>query len=371
MYSRKKNKLTFDKFTLSNIMTSLPINKTSINTNTGYKSIEDVWPDDYVLTSKGYRNVLQINKQWINENIYEIYSRLHFESLKLTSEHLILVKKSVGDQRHSRMDMTKLEFIKTEEIQKGYYVASRIDKTVNDDSKISENFARLLGYYIGDGNLNFRYSKNGNVKSARFRLTYHCSDKREIVEDLINIVKEYDPNINHGIYESKKELTNIITFYSTKLAKEIAKYTGTAKNKFVGRELLFMSPKKQLELLKGWHKTDGTGRFLNSRECSIFTAENNLARDLIFILQRCKLIYSFNIVKPGLSNIKGKMYQTKGGYKIIFHNTHENSGIHYYDNLIFARIKKIKIEKYEGYIHSIETDKNGEYQANNYIVKIK
>lgn len=345
---------------------------TNILTKDGYKDIPNVKINDFVLTRDGYKKVLKTFKRNVNEDIYEIDNNLGLNNLKITKEHPVLIRKSSPTTKLSwyikaKTFYSKLEFTEIQNIKRGDFIVSIIDDKVKKN-KISKDFARLLGYYIGDGNLTNEKHKNGSVYNNKFRLTYSRANKKNLVEDLIKIVKKYDKRINYSIYEDKKSNTNCITFYSTSLSKEISKYCGFAKNKFISQELLYMGKEKQIELLRGWFLTDGSGKWLG-KDCGIFTSEKKLAQSLLFLLQRNRLIYNIFNVKPK-QNVKfsNGIYNTKGGYQIGFHSPQKRDNIKYDKNYLISRIYNIKKNKYKGEVYNLEIEDKNEYLANNILV---
>jgi hypothetical protein len=344
---------------------------TSIQTDIGNKKICDIKVGENILTRDGYKAVLKTSKRKVDEILYCFKSSLSLDKLKVTGEHPVLVRKSAPQTKLKQFFRTKtffsgLEFIKAQDIKAGYFVITKVDNTIKNNN-IDKNFARLLGYYIGDGNIAIRYSINGNIKSAKFRLTYHRDNKKEMVDDLINIVKKYNPNINYNIYETKNSLTNTITFYSTVLAKEILYYCGGANDKYISEELLYMELDKQTEFLKGWFSADGCGEFLVKGLIS--TTPVNLAENLLFILQRNKLSYS-TVITSAKENIvfPNGTYNTKKCHHISFHTPRKNDRIKYKDDYIITRIMGVEIEDYKGYVHNLEVKDKNEYIADNVLV---
>src|SRR5690606_3165520 len=161
---------------------------TTIITKDGQEEIQNIELGTLVLTREGWFPVTATTERFVSEHIYKINSQLSIEPLYVTGEHPILVKKARKWDRVSRTDMTKFDFVNANEIKKGWYVQTVIDENI-EDLNISTDFARLLGYYIGDGNLQIEKNKDGSkIKSIKFRLTYHRNDKKEIIDDLIKII---------------------------------------------------------------------------------------------------------------------------------------------------------------------------------------
>lgn len=337
---------------------------TYITTDKGLVNIEDIFIGDEVQTREGMNTVTKTTCQKVDEKIYTIHSQLSIEPLKVTSEHPILAKKCSSKTKYSLLNMKSMDFYKASELEKGHFIQTIIDDTVITNN-ISFGMARLLGYYIGNGNIKLSYSKNKNIKSAQLRLTYHRDDKKDIVNDLINIVENEFPGTKYSIYKAKKEKTNIITFYNTKLGKFILDICGDSKNKSCSK-LLYLEPKKQKEIIKGWFKTDGCGQWMNNSK--IFTSEKNLAQELIFMLQRNHITYYSQKRNSKLNIIKGKSCNTKGGWNIYFHKNNSKDRLYYDNGQIFTRITKIETENYKGPVYNLEVDNCHEYIANNIIV---
>jgi len=345
--------------------------ETNILTDKGYKKIVDINNTDNVLTRNGYKNVVELNKRKVNENIYSFNTTLSLNKLRVTGEHPILIRQSGYKTKLSQFFKTKtffsgLKFTEAKDIKVGDFVVSKIDDTIKETA-INKDFCRLLGYYLGDGNIAITYSKNGNIKSAKFRITYHRNNKKVLVNDAIEIVKKYDKEIKHSIYEAKDSLTNTITFYSTELAKEILYYCGGANNKYLSEELLYMDKDKQKELLLGWFRTDGSGKYLNNSLIS--TSKENMALSLIFILQRLRLTYATTI-SPAKENIKfpNGIYNISKCFHISFHTPKKNDRTKYVEDYAISRIVGIEFEEYNGYVYNFEVKDKNEYIADNILV---
>ena len=336
---------------------------TKIITENGIKNIEDIIPNDQVLTRQGFNKVNITTENYIEEEIYQIHSQLSLMPLEVTSEHPILIHKGTKHKKYKQISEENFEFIEAKNVKKYNYVSTKIDdKILKND--ISIEFARLLGYYIGDGNLKINHGKSGNFKSVHLRLTYHRQDKREIVDDLIKIVELEYPGTKYHIYECKKSNTNIIIFYNTDLGRRILDLCGGPKNKSA-EKLLYIEKEKQLQVIYGWYKTDGTLDWLDSSK--IFTAERNLVEELVFLLQRCRLTYSSQYKIPGKTIINKRSCNTKGLWSVSFHTQKLKDSMFYEEDRIYTRITKISTKQYAGYVYNLEVDKCHEFIANNLI----
>ena len=338
--------------------------ETKIITEKGITTIDRVSESDRVLTREGFKQVLNTSIREVDENIFSINYNTGIKPLLITKEHPVLVKKSSRKTKKELLNFDKLEFVPASDLKEGYWVCSKIDDTIEDNLDISEDFARLLGYYIGDGNLQIEYYKD-SVKSIKFRLSYHRECKKGIVEDLIQIVEKEFPGTKHSIWESKISLANNIIFYNTELGKKILKYCGKAKNK-TAQSILNLPSTKQLEFLQGWFKTDGNGVWMDTSMIS--TSDENLADDLIHIIKKNRLIYSTYIKPFGFSIIRGKNCPTKEAFRITFHTKMKNSNMWYDKNILFSRIKSIEMLPYRGNVYNLQVQDLEEYTANNIIV---
>jgi hypothetical protein len=312
---------------------------TGVITKDGVKKISDIGPSDLVLTRRGYEEIKHKIINSCEDSLIYIYSGLYPEPLKVTKEHPIL-SSDVGRWHKWSMPLS-LSYRDASEVKAGDVVCSVVDDTIEDIQDLSLDFCRLLGYYIGDGNIQIAYSKNMNIKSAKFRLTYSRFNKKKIEKDLLRIVAQEYPKVKHSIYEHKKSNTNILTFYSTELAKKILHYCGGANEKRMHKSLLYLPLIKQLEILKGWHLTDGNSPFL-SKNCSIACNSLELVNSMITLLQRNRLTYSFHINPGGLRAFHNGVFNCKKVYIIRLNNIKYKSQTRYEGNLVLKKVQKVK-----------------------------
>jgi hypothetical protein len=349
--------------------------RASIWTLNGIKRADQVKVGDQVLTRGGYRPVEELLPRDVqNEQLYTVHSQLYPRPLELTQGHPVLVaRQPYADSRLNRglAWWTELTWMPVQDLREGDYIVSQADSTAVE-STMTASFAYLLGVYVGDGNLQFELTKStGKIKSGKFRIAYHRTTKPEMIQQAIAAVAEYDPAIKHSVYELKTQNSNLITFYSTKLAKELARLAGVAKHKTLATEVMLMEPAKQIELLRGWHAADGSQDWLTTSHCTIFTAELNLAEQMVVLAQRCRLTYSCNRLDACKANrmIQGRIVNARGGYCVRMHNPLDHDrGCYMPNGLLYKRVTKITAEPYTGTVHNYHVHEHNEYHANNVLV---
>ena len=335
---------------------------TVVTTNNGLKKITELNGAELVLTREGFKKINYLTKNYVKENLYKIKTGLYPEPLIVTGNHPVLSQKT--KRFHKWSYPLNLDFINAEELQKRNIISSVVDDKVIDNKDITSDVMRLFGYYFGDGNIQYTFSPKGKIKSAKLRLTYSRENKKKIEEDFIRIIKQIDPKVNHSIYEYKNSNTNILSVYSTEIAKFVAFYCGDANNKKLDSSLLKLPLNKQIEFLRGWFLTDGNGEWLSSH-CKITCNSLQMIDDLIILLQRLRLNYSFIKVEGGNKEFYNGNYLCKSYYNIHFNNLKDKTRMKYEGSSVLTKIKKIEKMDYEGYVYNLEVEGKQEFLANN------
>jgi C1A family cysteine protease len=345
---------------------------TLITTHRGFISIKDIEIGDMVLTHNGrFKKVLNTFSREVNEEIYKISNNCG-DDLYVTKEHPFYTKNyskltKLTQTEKTNSFLTDVEWQNAENLKIGNLLYSPIcDEISNNNENIiyDSDFFELLGMYIGDGNINARYSNNENVKSMKLRFSLG-KDYPELIERCKYLLSKYSDN-KIGIDNFANHIN--VVCYDTKLSKKIGDICGYAKNKKISSTILFADSKLQKSFIIGWHETDGC-RINN--ENIISTSEHVLYQELIFILKRLRLLYSISIKPKHISIIKGKPYQCKESYHIHISNVDENWNQTrtkhrsiYYDNYLIFKLNNISTETYSGKVYNFEVEDDNSYVAN-------
>lgn len=237
--------------------------------NPSAKAIQEFKVGDKVLGSDGYFH--RINEVMSHIHRGKIY-RLkvaYFGETTLTHEHPVLAVKA---SEINNGDINP-EWFETEKLEIGDYVAYPIVKLTKDVEylpinyekkdkdtkskellkkvKVDDDFLRLAGYYIAEG----------NTHNREIELTFG-KDEEDLVLDtkrLFNKVFKLDATIKHR----KEKGSTEIHVYSSYLAETFSNWFGEgAQNKRIPHELVLLPQKKSLSLLFGLWKGEG---FINTK----------------------------------------------------------------------------------------------------------
>jgi len=311
---------------------------TLVKTINGEKPIEEILPGDRVYTTNGWEEVIapteikgtqlinlktrystnpilsctpeheilclpanehkgRINGNWNKEKTFSLFPELR----KLKSSSLIYqtyynyCKNIVPEWRTAR-DFTKYDYalqkIETKVDNSSYItwkneVQRKYGYGLPEKIKIDNDFCELIGIWLAEG------SYNG--QSICFTINQKEENLRNRILQLMWNVFQLD---NFQIYNRKDSQAQNISFASKQLVAffsqlfEVDSITEVNQwNKYVPRKLLYILPKIQLQIFKGWFLGDGYARTSRngerqSAEARGTTVSKQLAEDMSFILRR-------------------------------------------------------------------------------------
>ena len=191
---------------------------TKVNTREGYKNIEDITIDDYVLTHNN--RFCKVNKTMTRiSNHYYVLKGLGVPKLYLTEEHPLYIWRD-----------EKFQWIKVKDLKLTDKFCFNINQN-SFDVEYSNDLLWLLGRYVADGHIN-KYTYN----SVNFAINFNKEQ-----EFLNNIPKEY--------IERFKKFKKAVWDYriADKFLKELClEFKTGAKNKEIPQWVLDL-PKDKLQ----------------------------------------------------------------------------------------------------------------------------
>jgi hypothetical protein len=121
--------------------------ETKIKTIDGWKYIDQIKVNDFVLTHTGqYKKVKNLFSKLYEKGIFTIKSLGNGDPFKVTFEHpfLIAKKENVKNKYNSFIvdNSLELEWVKTQDLKKGDYIAYGFSETIENDKNTSKDLAR-------------------------------------------------------------------------------------------------------------------------------------------------------------------------------------------------------------------------------------
>jgi len=349
---------------------------TYINTENGHTTIDKINIGDNVLTHTGeYKKVTKIMKTLVNEKLINLKNSLGSDVL-VTKNHPFLTKEYSNQYKLKEIKRYNSYFKDTiwkniENLNTGdiLYYPFNTKEEVADNSNIyyEDDFFKLIGIYMGDGNLAIKYSNTGRIESIKVRVSLG-KDYPELIEEVIRLLKKYSKN-SVGINNFKNHIN--LVCYDTELGKKILDICGGPNNKKLHKDLLNAPIELQKNIIIGWYETDGCE---HKNSFSISTSYENLLYDLTYLYKRCGLLYSVFCNKGREHIIKNKKVFSRNSYNINCTNINLKTFVqertkHNSISINNHIIKKFKskdttFSDYEGFVYNLEVEDNHSYIAN-------
>ena len=360
------------------------IEGTLVLTSNGYKPIEDITENDYVLThTNTYQKVV---KPMVNEanHIYKL-STMASEDLFVTEEHPFYVRKRERKWNNERRSYDRVfhkpEWIKTKDLDKSYYVGCAINQKSELPKwdgvefngawghKVQKNelcdlfekneFWWLVGRFIGDG-------WTRNYKTDKFhdeRVIICCGKhkKDEIVEVLDRLPFNYSVVEERTVYKFhivNKELTRFLYQFGK-----------GANNKHLTSDVINLPVDLLESFLEGYTSSDG------------YITEDGLikissvSQKLIYDTAQCIMKVYKRPVSVYLTKrkptcvIEGRTVNQKDTYTVTFKKVKNKQDKAFYeDGYVWCPINNIEKLDYNGLVYNMEVENDNSYVVQNIIV---
>jgi len=284
-----------------------------------YKPIVQLSKGEVVFTHLGNREIISktFKRIWNGTTLkFEVFG-IH-QNLEVTKEHPLLF--TLGYDQ-------KKEFKEASRIKKGYLAIPTLENVVFDKTiyhfEKEKDFLWVLGIYLAEGSL--------DRAEVNFTLSKQEKDKALKIKD---IMEKYGGKVYIRESNCRPSVLDIKLFgeYWRKIFKELGgEYCDRKK---INSRLMFLSPKLQLEIFKGWK--DGDGYFDKKRNRTIIvTTSENLLWQMYHILLRNKI--RANMQKRKDREGRKDAYQLE----IANNKTRDYRGF-FRGDYYFSRIRKIE-----------------------------
>ena len=327
------------------------------------RPIRDVALHDVVLNAEGKEaEVAKIMRREYRGDLVEITPRSPGNRFHLTREHPVLairresVRSSLRkhgqwpDLNPKRLATAEPSYVPAGELSPGDLLVFPINQVERDDARLSDDFLRLLGYYVSEGCA----TMFNEYKAVEFSLGDHEVDLIEDVSDLIERItgkrpsRTHDPK-RHGVY---------LVVYSNDLWDACVEHGGKyAVGKRFSKAVMDLPPARQKLALDTYYRGDGSVSHEGSlTRVRAATVSRTLAFQLQEIHARQGIFAYINVREAFDETMKdGHVVRHKKRY-ILFHalNARGRRAIRR-DGYFLVPVRSVERQAYDGFVYNLET----------------
>jgi len=337
------------------------------------RCVRDVALHDMVLNDRGEEaEVAKIMRREYRGELVEIVPRSSGNRFHVTPEHPVLAIKRarVGkcdrgpgrwpDIDPKRLESAEPEYVPAGELAPGDLLVFPINKVERDDPSLSDDFLRLLGFYIAEGCV----TKFNGCDVAEWCLRSHEGEMLEEIAQLIERCTGKRPcrwrdEKKHGIH---------LAVYSSELCAQLERHGGKyAHGKRFSKAVMDLPPRRQRLAVDAYYRVDGSiGRYhgMTSIRCS--TVSRTLAFQLQEMLSRRGIFAYMNIRKAFDERMKdGRVIHHRETYILYYaEKTRGRRAIRRYEHYLVP-VRVVNRQPYDGFVYNFETAS----EPHSYLVK--
>ena len=313
---------------------------TSILTECGWKPIEQVTTDDYVLTHKGRWRRVTSTMCRDGANIWRVKGFGFFETLT-TEEHPFFVSKGKG---------TSPEFVKVSDLTTKHW-ATMVLPSISESDQHSEDWWWLVGRYLADG---WRVDRKGRKNG---RVVISCNDsKSEELERRIQLA---------GFNFTKVKERTCNKYHITKgiFYEELEQFGKYAHGKHLNRLAYELPIEKARALFYGYLSGDG-----RHDRPEATTTSKSLCLDMCILAERigAPIPMVHHTRRKSNCTIEGRVCNQRDSY--MFRVPSKNICGFFDGEYFHKRIRKLERTNIISRVYNISVDEDESYVANGAIV---
>lgn len=389
--------LSYIKEGFDGVVHLLPFSCFVGNTNItveGYlqKPIQEVKIGEKVLTHRGrFKRVTKTFCRNYEGKILKVDCGGKLLTIKITPEHPVLLGNAFIKNR--KKGIRNFGFAPIKNAKKGDFLAIPIPKPIKNKGFLnwhkkyerkpkwedikkfpySPELLRFLGYWLAEGTIHYDYEEDKKyIRGLRFDFSPH--QDRKFIEEVADIVgKNFQAKISQYFYPQKKP--NDITLYiGNRNLADIVYHLCNSRcdQKVLNQDLVFLEPKLQKELLKGFFRGDGSFRDeYGETTYRGVTTSWDLASQLFWLLVRNRIKSSFleqNIKNRKLSYVlkisNADAIKRLGDELIKVTDRKNNVRFRELEDYFLVPIRKIEAIDFRGKVYNLEVEDDHSYVAN-------
>jgi Fe-S cluster assembly protein SufB len=327
------------------------------------RCVRDVALHDVVLNHQGDEaEVSKIMRRAYRGDMIEITPRSPGNRFHVTAEHPVLairrerVRKSARgagrwpDLDPKRLEQAEPEFVPAGELAAGDLLVFPINRVERDDPTLSDDFLRLLGYYIAEGCV----TQFNGCTAVEWSLGSHES---EMADEIAALTERCTGKRPSRTYDHKKHGLYLVV-YSKQLAAALEQHGGRyAHGKRFSKAVMDLPPARQRLATDTYYRGDGSvcerGRPVRVR-CA--TVSRVLAFQLQEMLARQGIFAYLTIVKAFDEAMKdGRVIHHRERYVLFYARDLRGRRAIRRNDYFLVPVRKLERQLYDGFVYNFET----------------
>jgi hypothetical protein len=366
----------FDLLTYS---TPCFVSGTLVLTNNGYKNIEDITAEDYVLThTNSFKKVVKPMAKSFIGNLYRI-NAMAFDSLICTPEHPFYVRERYKVWDNPNRVYKRLfhnpVWVEAKDLTKNHYLGIAINQKSeypqwngvednrwghhNISNTLSKKFQWLsfwyiMGRYVGDGWRRSSESSKGVVICCGGRNEYELAKALN--------------SCGFNFHTTKERTVTKYHICCKELYEFVERYGYYAHGKRIDAETMNLPRPLLGWFLQGYFDADGNFD-------GVYQKATSVSKELLYGIGQCVAkVYQvpykiYRTARKRQTTIEGRIVNQRDSYQIVFKKKRTKQDKAFYeDGYIWFPIKSIATEYAECPVFNMEVETDNSYTANGCIV---
>jgi Fe-S cluster assembly protein SufB len=327
------------------------------------RCVRDVALHDVVLNDRGEEaEVARIMRRAYQGDMMEITPRSPGNRFHVTPEHPVLAirRKRVSkadrgpgrwpDIHPKRLEDAEPEYVPAGELVSGDLLVFPINKVERDDPSLTDDFLRLLGFYVAEGCV----TKFNGCDAAEWSLGDHEPDMADEIAMLVERCTGKRPSRTHD----KKRHGVYLVVYSPELCAALEQHGGRyAHGKRFSKAVMDLPPHRQRLATDAYYRGDGSiGKNGPITTIRCGTVSRTLAFQLQEMLARRGIFVYINIREAFDERMKdGRVIHHSKQYVLYYsEKTRGRRAIRRYDYFLVP-VRVIRRQPYDGFVYNFET----------------
>jgi len=326
------------------------------------RCVRDVALHDVVLNDRGEEAaVAKIMRRRYRGDMIEITPRSAANRFHVTPEHPVLAirreRVAKCDRGRGRCDINpKLlddaepEFVPAAELVPGDLLVFPINKVERDDRSLSDDFLRLLGFYIAAGCV----TECNGCQAAEWCLGDH---EAEMADEIATLIERCSGKRACRFHDKKRHGSHLVV-YSAELCAALEKHGGKyAHGKRFSKAVMDLPPRRQRLATDAYYRGDGRiGRCgpVSAMRCA--TVARTLAFQLQEMLARRGIFVDIGIRKACDERMKdGRVMRHSTQYVLYYSERSRGRRAIRRHDYFLVPVWVIERQPYDGFVYNLET----------------